>query len=125
MYHASEALPILEEMLASGIEDRDAMVAATKRLIDVDPDEAMTLYHTQLVSFTLTKVRDDFGRRLIYQVREGGRRLALHIGRTTNYELVRKIGRQKKTLAVSIDAEANRLLMIADQLELDFGAGAA
>lgn len=113
---------IVEEMLANGIEDRDTIVAAASERMDVDDDEMRRVYFTKAVSWALTKVRDDLGKRLVYQVRESGKHLVVHVGRTTNYQLIYKIATQKTEAGERLQAEGARLRMIAEQIELDFGS---
>ena len=124
MSRLNEVMPIVEQMLDDGIEDRDLIVAAVRDQVDVDIDELLRVYFTKAVSFSLANIRDDMGRRLVYQLRENGKNIAIHLGRTTNYELVRKLGNQKKETARAINAEGDRLLNIADQIEMNFGAAA-
>lgn len=125
MSRLNDVIPIVERMLEDGIEDRDCIVEVASREIDVDDEELRRVYFTKAVSFAITHIRDGMGRRLVYQIRENGKHLAVHIGRTRNFALVRKIGGHKVATGHALVAEGERLIMISEQIELDFGVGAA
>lgn len=120
--HSDPFVALVTEMLESGVEDRDAMVDAALQTVDVDIERVRRGYYTKAISWALTKVRDDLGKRLVYQVREHGRHLAIHLDRTTDFVIVRKIAMSKKSQAKALDLEADRLFMVSEQLEMQFPA---
>lgn len=119
-----EIRTIVEDMLHAGVVDRDAIVEAASRNVEVPPEEMRRVYFTKAVSLEVTKVRDDDNNRLMYQMRDGGRSVVVDIRHTNNAALVRKIGNMKIRKGTAEVRDGERLVQIAEQIEINFAQAA-
>lgn len=125
MLRPDEVMELIENLLASGVDRRDEIVAAVAQEVDLDNCTLRRMAADKAVSLCLAAMRDDNGDRLAFPSRDDeGNRVVVHVNYTHDATAMHRAGVHMENVGKSMVRSGKKLQDRAVQLGL-FDAEAA